>query len=144
MRSGCGTTKKEVIAGKLHDAIVSGKFEGGRLPSKLDLAAHFGVSHRTIEPVLKQLRDEGLIRSVRGAGTFVNNEVSDVLNLTPRMVLMLLPGDSIFENELFRVLRGEAFGRSLLPINLPTPVKSVNATDLTFFRLSRKGSTRYP
>jgi len=128
MRSGCGTTKKEVIAGKLHDAIVSGKFEGGRLPSKLDLAAHFGVSHRTIEPVLKQLRDEGLIRSVRGAGTFVNNEVSDVLNLTPRMVLMLLPGDSIFENELFRVLRGEAFGRSLLPINLPLPEKYTKLT----------------
>lgn len=117
-----------MIAEKLRDAILCGTFGDGQLPSKLDLAQHFGVSHRTMEPVLKQLRDEGLIRSVKGMGTFVNNGVQSVANLTSRMVLMLMPGNSIFENESFNALRQEAFRRSLLPVNLPMPEKYVKLT----------------
>ena len=117
-----------MVAEKLRDAILCGTFGDGQLPSKLDLAQHFGVSHRTMEPVLKQLREEGLIRSVKGMGTFVNNGVQSVANLTSRMVLMLMPGNSIFENESFNALRQEAFRRSLLPVNLPMPEKYTKLT----------------
>jgi DNA-binding LacI/PurR family transcriptional regulator len=122
------TTKKEAIGGELREAILSGTFAGGQLPFKLDLARHFGVSHRTIEPVLRQLQDEGLIRCVKGAGTFVNTDVQEVANLTSSMVLLLMPLYSILGNDSFNALRQEAFRRSLLPVNLPAPEKYVKLT----------------
>ena len=122
------TTKKEIIVEALRHAILSGGFGAGKLPSKLDLAAHYGVSHRTIEPVLKQLHEEGLIRSVRGTGTFVNGSVGNVTNLTSRMVLMLMPRCSILEEEPLTALRQEAFSRGLLPVNLPMPGKYIKLT----------------
>ena len=114
-------TKAETITDQLRGEIVGGEFAEGQLPSKLDLAAHFGVSHRTMETVLGRLREEGLIRCVRGTGIFVNTVVKDVHNLTPRLVLMLMPACSIFEDEPYNTLRLEAFRRGLVPINLPMP-----------------------
>ena len=114
-------TKTEQIANHLREQIISGHFGEGQLPSKLDLASHFGVSHRTIEMVLKRLRDEGLIRGIRGMGIFVNTEVEKVSNITPRLVLTLLPQCSIFESEPYNQLRLEAFSRGILPVNLPMP-----------------------
>ena len=128
MKTKLPQTKKEVIAEKLRGEIVSGHFGDGQIPSKRDLAAHFGVSHRTIEPVLKLLQEEGLIRCVRGTGTFVNNGRDDVSNLTRNMVLMLLPENSFFESEPCNALRQEAFRRGLLPVNLPMPGKYVKLT----------------
>ena len=122
------TTKKEIVAEALRRAILSGEFGDGQLPSKLDLATHYGVSHRTIEPVLKQLREEGLIRSIRGTGTFVNKEVSGVSNLTSRLVLTLMPQCSFFEDEPFTTLRQEAFSRGYLSVDLPMPGKYVKLT----------------
>ena len=118
-------TKAETITDQLRGEIVGGEFAEGQLPSKLDLAAHFGVSHRTMETVLNRLREEGLIRCVRGTGIFVNTVVKDVHNLTPRLVLTLMPACSIFEDEPYNTLRLEAFRRGLIPINLPMPDRYV-------------------
>lgn len=118
-------TKTEQITNHLRDKIISGHFSEGQLPSKLDLAAHFGVSHRTIEMVLKRLREEGLIRGIRGTGIFVNTDVSEVTNITPRLVLMLMPQCSVFEDEPYNQLRLESFSRGLLPVNLPMPDRYV-------------------
>ena len=114
-------SKTELISNRMRDEIISGRFTGGQLPSKLDLAAHFGVSHRTMETVLKRLREEGLIRCVRGTGIFVNTDVREVTNVTPRLTVMFLPQYSIFEDEPYNTLRVEAFSRGLLPVNLPMP-----------------------
>ena len=114
-------TKTELISNRLRDEIIAGKFTGGQLPSKLDLASHFNVSHRTMEMVLKRLREEGLIRGVRGTGIFVNTDVSEVTNVTPRLTVMFLPQYSVFEDEPYNTLRVESFSRGLLPVNLPMP-----------------------
>ena len=118
-------TKSEMIADRLRQEIISDKFSKGQLPSKLELAAHFGVSHRTMETALKRLMEEGLIRGVRGTGIFINQDVQDVHNLTNRLVLMLMPACSIFEDEPYNTLRHVAFSRGLLPINLPMPDRYV-------------------
>jgi GntR family phosphonate transport system transcriptional regulator len=49
---------------------------GGRLQSDAKLALRFGVNRHTVRRALSQLQEEGLVRSERGRGTFV---VEDVL-----------------------------------------------------------------
>jgi GntR family transcriptional repressor for pyruvate dehydrogenase complex len=45
--------------------------EGQRLPSETALAERFGVSRPTVRETLARLRDEGLIASRRGSGSYV-------------------------------------------------------------------------
>lgn len=114
-------TKTDAIAEKLRKDILNRSFPDGRLPSKKDLIDHFQVSHQTIDLVLKRLREEGLIRGVRGTGIFINRQIPDVNNLTHRLVLILMPKYSIYETEPYDALRAEALRRGLFPINLNMP-----------------------
>lgn len=57
------------LAGLLRAQIQDGKLTG-RVPSARTLAEEYEVSHRTTESALAVLRDEGLIRSVRGKGHY--------------------------------------------------------------------------
>ncbi len=62
----------EVVFDRLGHAIKSGAYaEDERLPTEHDLAAEFQVSRPVIREALKRLRDQGLIYSRRGAGSFV-------------------------------------------------------------------------
>jgi DNA-binding FadR family transcriptional regulator len=45
--------------------------EGARLPAETVLAAQFGVSRPTVRETLARLRDEGLIASRRGSGSYI-------------------------------------------------------------------------
>jgi GntR family transcriptional regulator, transcriptional repressor for pyruvate dehydrogenase complex len=45
--------------------------EGARLPPEMDLALQYGVSRPTVRETLARLRDEGLIASRRGSGSYV-------------------------------------------------------------------------
>lgn len=118
MRSRKDQTKTEFVVNTLRDGILHGQFPDGSLPSKLELAEHFKVSHRTIDSALKLLRTEGLIRGVRGTGIFINQKMSDVSNLTHRLILMVLPKDTYHESEPYSSLRAEVFRNGLFPINL--------------------------
>ena len=118
MRSRKDQTKTELVVNTLREDILHGQFPNGNLPSKLELAEHFKVSHRTIDCALKLLRTEGLIRGVRGTGIFINQKMSDVSNLTHRLILMVLPKDTFHESEPYSSLRAEVFRNGLFPINL--------------------------
>lgn len=62
----------EVVFDRLMQAIKSGSYAPDeRLPTEHDLAAEFQVSRPVIREALKRLRDQGLIYSRRGAGSFV-------------------------------------------------------------------------
>jgi GntR family transcriptional regulator len=58
------------VAALLREEIASGLL-GPRLPSHMDLAERLGVAPRTVQRALSVLREEGLIYSVAGRGTFV-------------------------------------------------------------------------
>jgi len=60
----------EQLAGILEDRISSGELTG-RLPSIRHLTQEYGISHRTAERALNDLRDAGLAVSVLGRGYFV-------------------------------------------------------------------------
>lgn len=62
----------DVAFERLMQAIKSGAYgEDERLPTEHDLAAEFQVSRPVIREALKRLRDQGLIYSRQGAGSFV-------------------------------------------------------------------------
>jgi len=63
---------------QLRARITSGEFAtNSRLPGEHDLAARFGVSRPVIRDALRRLRDDGLIFSRQGSGTFVRDIGAD-------------------------------------------------------------------
>jgi GntR family transcriptional regulator len=58
------------LAGSLRSRIKAGKI-GPRVPSITELAEQADVSTATVKRAMGLLRDEGLIYTVRGRGTFV-------------------------------------------------------------------------
>lgn len=61
--------KKEIELGELAP--------GERLPADIDLAVRFGVNRHTVRRALDHLKDQGLLRSVQGQGTFVMDDVTE-------------------------------------------------------------------
>jgi GntR family transcriptional repressor for pyruvate dehydrogenase complex len=62
----------EVVFERMERAIKSGAYgPDERLPTEHDLAAEFQVSRPVVREALKRLRDQGLIYSRQGAGSFV-------------------------------------------------------------------------
>jgi GntR family transcriptional repressor for pyruvate dehydrogenase complex len=70
-----GTTRKslaDIVFERMLRAIKSGAYQPDeRLPTEHDLAAEFEVSRPIIREALRRLREQGLIYSRRGAGSFV-------------------------------------------------------------------------
>ncbi|MFJ4697951.1 GntR family transcriptional regulator [Streptomyces sp. NPDC088768] len=64
-------------AGALRDAILTGEFTSGeRLPSANALGERFGVSSSTVQNALRVLKQEGLVYSQLGRGSFVSSTAS--------------------------------------------------------------------
>lgn len=62
----------DVLYADLVNAISGGDFKPGeRLPSEADLSERFGVSRPIVREALKQLREQGLIISRKGSGSYV-------------------------------------------------------------------------
>jgi len=75
-RADNGSGSLSALAKTVHKAlrakIASGEFAlDEKLPGEHDLAARFNVSRPIIRDALRELRQEGLVRSRRGAGSFV-------------------------------------------------------------------------
>lgn len=79
------------IAGALADGIRSGEHApGARLPTEHALAGRFGVNRHTVRRALAELAAQGLVRIVRGSGSFVEQYAVDVvLGRRPRHSLNL-------------------------------------------------------
>jgi GntR family transcriptional regulator len=64
--------KYRTLANELREDIRSGRLPvGGRLPTKAALMSKHGVALGTVDRALNILRDEGLIKSEQGAGTWI-------------------------------------------------------------------------
>nr|BFD91977.1 winged helix-turn-helix domain-containing protein [Kitasatospora sp. Xyl93] len=64
------------VADTLRTEIASGEYQpGAKLPSVKKLAERFGIADMTVQSGLRVLREEGLIVSSPGRGTFVRSDV---------------------------------------------------------------------
>lgn len=62
------------VAEALRVAIRQGTYEpGARLPTVTELAEQYGVAKMTVQRAVTALRDEGLVMSWQGRGTFVRD-----------------------------------------------------------------------
>jgi GntR family transcriptional regulator len=60
--------------------IASGEYApGAHLPPGKDLAATYGAEPNTVLSAIRALRDQGLVTSQQGRGTFVRDDAADVL-----------------------------------------------------------------
>jgi len=65
----------EQIYDRIFGLIVSGEFpENTKLPTEVELAGRFGVSRTVVREALSRLRDDGVVISRQGAGTFVQRQ----------------------------------------------------------------------
>jgi GntR family transcriptional regulator len=61
------------VAEILRERIESGKIPPGRrIPSLVELEDEFGVARDTLRKAVQVLKDDGLVSTVVGMGTFVN------------------------------------------------------------------------
>ena len=83
---GKGTASlSDMVYEQVFSQIVSGEFvENSRLPSENILAQHFSVSRPVVREALARLRDDGLVQSRQGSGTYVSRRPKDeVLRFAP-------------------------------------------------------------
>lgn len=61
-----------VIADHIAGQIQAGRLaSGARIPGELEMAATYGVARMTVARAVRELRERGLVQTVRGKGTFV-------------------------------------------------------------------------
>jgi DNA-binding transcriptional regulator YhcF (GntR family) len=81
------------VASVIKASILTGKFQAGeRLPSFGELAKHFGVAPMTVQKAVGILRDEGLVITRQGKGSFVRRRADRTVGLRPRVERVLQSG----------------------------------------------------
>ncbi|WP_328530091.1 GntR family transcriptional regulator [Nocardioides sp. NBC_00368] len=74
------------IASRLRAAILTHEISAGeKLPSQAELAAEYGVAGMTVQRALSILKEQGLIVSRQGAGSFVRHRTERPVGLRPHM-----------------------------------------------------------
>jgi GntR family transcriptional regulator len=69
---GAATPVWRQLAGILRERITSGQYQSGRaIPSEKQLEQEYGISRNTIRKAIALLRDEDLIVTVTGRGSYV-------------------------------------------------------------------------
>ncbi|MEU8251056.1 GntR family transcriptional regulator [Nonomuraea sp. NPDC048916] len=65
--------KWQQVAQAIRERIAAGAYRpGSRVPSENDLMQEFGIARMTAHKVMRALREEGAIYTVRGMGSFVS------------------------------------------------------------------------
>ncbi|HWK95380.1 MAG TPA: FadR/GntR family transcriptional regulator [Pseudolabrys sp.] len=77
--------RSALIYQRIFETIVNGEFAvNARLPSETELATRFGASRPVVREALARLRDDGVIVSRQGSGSYVKRRPDvAVLNLSP-------------------------------------------------------------
>lgn len=70
-----------VVADQLRDRIATGEFPPGtQLPTGRELATEYDVAPNTVLSAIRELRNESLVVSKQGRGTFVREGAAEALN----------------------------------------------------------------
>lgn len=126
--------KLDTVADELRRRVHAGDFPDGRLPRKSELVDYFQVSQKTVEAALKRLTAEGLLRGVKGTGIFVNREMPPEINLTHRLVMLVMPLSGDYYGEFYEAVRECMLESNLYPVSYH--IKPAREDDSLFCRAS--------
>lgn len=90
------TLEQEILAGALHP--------GERLPSEEKLCARFNASRTVIREAIQQLRGRGMLRTLKGSGSYIAKPSLDNLGSALETYTVLTPEDSFLELIDLRIL----------------------------------------
>ena len=125
MRDRRPKTKSEVIADELRRRILAGEFEGGRLPPEPELMAHFNVSRKPILNAMAMLSAEGLLKRVKGTGTFIDG--GSPIDIVHRLVVVAMPLHGHYFADLHKSVSKGLEERNLFPVGVDfSTVKSAS------------------
>ncbi|QJE94957.1 FadR/GntR family transcriptional regulator [Luteolibacter luteus] len=93
------------IAGELEQEVLAGKLPpGDRLPSEEKLCERFGVSRTVIREAIQQLRGRGLLRTLKGSGTYIADPSLESLGNAVESYSVLAEESDFLELIDFRIL----------------------------------------
>jgi GntR family transcriptional repressor for pyruvate dehydrogenase complex len=93
------------IAGELEQEILAGKLPPGeRLPSEEKLCERFSVSRTVIREAIQQLRGRGLLRTLKGSGTYIADPSLESLGSAVESYSALAEESDFLELIDFRIL----------------------------------------
>lgn len=93
------------IAGELEQEILTSKLAPGeRLPSEERLCERFGVSRTVIREAIQQLRGRGLLRTLKGSGTYISDPSLESLGNAVESYTVLAEDSDFLELIDFRIL----------------------------------------
>ncbi len=93
------------IAGELEQEILAGKLPpGDRLPSEEKLCERFKVSRTVIREAIQQLRGRGMLRTLKGSGTYIADPSLESLGQAVASYSVLAEESDFLELIDFRIL----------------------------------------
>ena len=110
--------KYEEVTDKLREMVISGKVESDQLPIEEDLIKYFNVSRKTILKAMDLLVKEGLLKRVKGTGTFINRESKrNTTEITHRMVVIAMTTSGHYYSNLYESIKNNIQEHNLFPIS---------------------------
>jgi GntR family transcriptional regulator of arabinose operon len=117
MRDKTKKFKFEVIADEVRKMILDGKLGGEMLPKEQYFIERFKVSRKTILRTMDLLVKEGLLRRVKGTGTFINLDSGKPIDLTHRMAAVAMPLSGHYYGTLYESVRKYLNANNLYPVS---------------------------
>nr|WP_321403688.1 FadR/GntR family transcriptional regulator [uncultured Desulfobacter sp.] len=99
MEKKIGSQIQEEIIKMIEDGSVK---QGQRLPAERVLSMRFGVSRNTVREAIRALAEQGIVRSLRGSGSYVE---SDAAQRIKNRVRAALEGRQLRVMEIFEIRR---------------------------------------
>lgn len=88
-------TKYQELIEHIHELISGGQLQPGqRMPSENELAASFGISRETVRKAVGILEEQGIVRRVKGSGTYISFDRRENLEKRNRIAVVTTYVDS--------------------------------------------------
>lgn len=131
------TSSSEKIMRLIEELIVDGSLQPGeKIPSERQLCNKFKASRPVVREAMKELRGRGVIQTVHGKGSFVNNFLNNskktstlnkIYQSHPRMLFDLLEVRELLEGEATKLAAERATEKDLYRIT-----KAFNAMNVAY------------
>lgn len=109
--------KFESVADELRKMILNNKFDGKLLPKEQFLIEHFNVSRKTILRAMDLLSKEGLLRRVKGTGTFINLDSNKTIDIAHRMVAVATQLRGHYYGSVYESIQKNLNKNNLYPVS---------------------------